>query len=63
VAFENDKEIRDRVDELIPVPSQNQLFTPFLTVIASQLFAHYIALAKGEGVDQPCKLAKSVTVE
>jgi glucosamine--fructose-6-phosphate aminotransferase (isomerizing) len=63
VAFEDDEEIRDRVDEVIPVPSLNQLFTPFLTVIPLQLFAYHIALARGADVDQPRNLAKSVTVE
>lgn len=63
VAFEDDEEIRDRVDEVIPVPSLNQLFTPFLTVIPLQLFAYHIALVRGADVDQPRNLAKSVTVE
>jgi glucosamine--fructose-6-phosphate aminotransferase (isomerizing) len=63
VAFEDDENIKDRVDEVIPVPSLNQLFTPFLTVIPLQLFAYHIALARGADVDQPRNLAKSVTVE
>jgi len=63
VAFEDDEGIRDKVDKVIPVPSLNQLFTPFLTVIPLQLFAYHIALARGADVDQPRNLAKSVTVE
>lgn len=63
VAFEDDEGIRDKVDKVIPVPSLNQLFTPFLTVIPLQLFAYHIALVRGADVDQPRNLAKSVTVE
>jgi len=63
VAFEEDQEIRERVDEVIPVPSVHPLFTPFLTALPLQLFAYYIAAKRGADVDQPRNLAKSVTVE
>jgi len=63
VAFEDDKEIQEKVDEVIPVPSIDPLFSPFLTTLPLQLFAYYIAAARGADVDQPRNLAKSVTVE
>lgn len=63
VAFENDKEIQDKVDRVIPIPPVNPLFTPFLTALPLQLFAYYIASIRGADVDQPRNLAKSVTVE
>ncbi|MCP2621098.1 SIS domain-containing protein, partial [Candidatus Aminicenantes bacterium AC-334-E05] len=63
VAWEEDKEIREKVDEIIYIPSSHPLFTPFLTVIPLQLFAYYIGLKRGADVDQPRNLAKSVTVE
>jgi glucosamine--fructose-6-phosphate aminotransferase (isomerizing) len=63
VAFEDDQEILDKVDKVIPVPVTNPLFTPFLTTIPLQLFAYYIASIRGADVDQPRNLAKSVTVE
>jgi len=63
VAFEDDKDILDKVDKVIPVPVTNPLFTPFLTTIPLQLFAYYIASIRGADVDQPRNLAKSVTVE
>ena len=63
VAFEDDKEIQDRVDKVIPIPAINPLFTPFLTTLPLQLFAYYIAAKRGADVDQPRNLAKSVTVE
>ncbi len=63
VAFEDDREIRENVDAVIPVPSTCPLFTPFLTTLPLQLFAYYIAAKRGADVDQPRNLAKSVTVE
>jgi glucosamine--fructose-6-phosphate aminotransferase (isomerizing) len=63
VAFEDDSEIRDKVDDVIPIPSVHPLFTPFLTTLPLQLFAYYIAAKRGADVDQPRNLAKSVTVE
>jgi glucosamine--fructose-6-phosphate aminotransferase (isomerizing) len=63
VAFENDKEIKEKVDEVMPIPATEPLLTPFLTVLPLQLFAYYIATKRGADVDQPRNLAKSVTVE
>lgn len=63
VAFNNDEEIHGKVDDVISIPPVYQLFSPFLTNIPLQLFAYYIAAARGADVDQPRNLAKSVTVE
>ncbi len=63
VANEDDNEIRGKVDEVIPIPPVYPLFSPFLTAVPLQLFAYYIATARGADVDQPRNLAKSVTVE
>ncbi|MDH5741926.1 MAG: glutamine--fructose-6-phosphate transaminase (isomerizing) [Candidatus Aminicenantes bacterium] len=63
VAFEEDEEIMEKVDDVIPIPSVHPLFTPFLTTLPLQLFAYYIAAKRGADVDQPRNLAKSVTVE
>ncbi len=63
VAFEDDREIQEKVDRVISVPSAHPLFTPFLTTLPLQLFAYYIAAKRGADVDQPRNLAKSVTVE
>jgi len=63
VAFEDDRQIRERVDAVIPVPAAHPLLMPFLTVVPLQLFAYYIAAKRGADVDQPRNLAKSVTVE
>ena len=63
VAQENDPQIQQRVDAVIPVPEADPLLMPFLTVVPLQLFAYYIAAKRGADVDQPRNLAKSVTVE
>jgi glucosamine--fructose-6-phosphate aminotransferase (isomerizing) len=63
VASEDDEEIGERVDRVIPVPSTEPLFSPFLTTLPLQLFAYYIGAMRGADVDQPRNLAKSVTVE
>ena len=45
------------------IPDAPALLQPFLTVLPLQLMSYAIALAKGNDVDQPRNLAKSVTVE
>lgn len=58
-----DPEAEDTFDELLPVPSVDELLSPVLTVIPLQLLAYHIAARRGLDVDQPRNLAKSVTVE
>lgn len=50
-------------DDLLPVPTVNELLSPVLAVIPLQLLAYHIAARRGLDVDQPRNLAKSVTVE
>jgi len=45
------------------IPEAPAALQPFLTVLPLQLMSYAIALAKGNDVDQPRNLAKSVTVE
>jgi glucosamine--fructose-6-phosphate aminotransferase (isomerizing) len=63
LAFDEDEEIGNHVDEVIRIPSCFPLWSPFLTVPPLQLFAYHIAAKRGADVDQPRNLAKSVTVE
>ncbi|MGD1074673.1 MAG: glutamine--fructose-6-phosphate transaminase (isomerizing) [Thermodesulfovibrionales bacterium] len=55
--------LRDKVDDLIVVPSAHPALLPFVTIVPLQLLAYHIAVLKGCNVDQPRNLAKSVTVE
>ncbi|MCX7847755.1 MAG: glutamine--fructose-6-phosphate transaminase (isomerizing) [bacterium] len=50
-------------DDIIRVPRVHPIVRPILMVVPLQLFAYYIAVARGCDVDQPRNLAKSVTVE
>ena len=50
-------------DAIITVPETHPLLMPSLAVVPMQLFAYYVALARGCDIDKPRNLAKSVTVE
>jgi len=63
VASEGDQEIGHHADHVIRIPVIDELLTPLLAIIPLQLMAYYIAVKRGNDVDQPRNLAKSVTVE
>ncbi|HEV3031048.1 MAG TPA: glutamine--fructose-6-phosphate transaminase (isomerizing) [Polyangia bacterium] len=63
VATEGDALITSQCDDVLRIPDAGSLMQPFLTVLPLQLLAYAIAIAKGNDVDQPRNLAKSVTVE
>ena len=50
-------------DDVIYMPKTLEALYPILATVPLQLFAYYIALARGCDVDKPRNLAKSVTVE
>jgi len=56
-------DVGNEVDFSIPLPKINDLFSPSLSVVALQIFAYYMASARGCDIDKPRNLAKSVTVE
>ena len=49
--------------ETVVLPDVTPLLVPFVFTIPLQLLAYHVALARGNDVDQPRNLAKSVTVE
>ncbi|CAH0122668.1 Glutamine--fructose-6-phosphate aminotransferase [isomerizing] [Paenibacillus sp. CECT 9249] len=51
------------VDHVLAIPATHPLLTPALSVVPLQLLAYYASLARGNDVDKPRNLAKSVTVE
>ena len=63
IATEGDKTIRNLVDHVIEVPHISEPLAPLLTVVPLQLLAYHAAVLRGNDVDQPRNLAKSVTVE
>ena len=50
-------------DHLIRIPQVDPLLQPVLAVVPLQVIAYEMAVARGNDVDQPRNLAKSVTVE
>ena len=50
-------------DQMIIVPSVNDLIQPILNIVPLQLIAYYVAKKRGCDIDKPRNLAKSVTVE
>ena len=50
-------------EEVVRVNSKLRHFTPLLFNVVAQLFAYYVSVERGNDVDQPRNLAKSVTVE
>ncbi|MBI3997353.1 MAG: glutamine--fructose-6-phosphate transaminase (isomerizing) [Candidatus Omnitrophica bacterium] len=63
IASEGDHAIKRHANSLITVPKTEEIFSPIIAAIPSQLFAYYVADANGCDIDQPPNLAKSVTVE
>jgi glucosamine--fructose-6-phosphate aminotransferase (isomerizing) len=63
LATEGDKAIKKVADDVIYLPRALEPIYPILAIVPLQLFAYYIAVARGCDVDKPRNLAKSVTVE
>lgn len=63
VAKEGNEVIGNESNEMIIIPQCIDEVSPLLSVIPLQLFAYYVAKEKGENIDKPRNLAKSVTVE
>ena len=51
------------ISNLIRIPECEELLQPLLSIVPLQVFAYEMAVARGNDVDQPRNLAKSVTVE
>ena len=50
-------------EHVITIPIASPIFQPILATVPLQVFAYEMAVARGNDVDQPRNLAKSVTVE
>ncbi|MGI6212254.1 MAG: glutamine--fructose-6-phosphate transaminase (isomerizing) [Anaerovoracaceae bacterium] len=55
--------IQEVSTDTLYIPDAADEVTPVLSVVQLQLFAYYMAREKGENIDKPRNLAKSVTVE
>ena len=58
-----DTEKRIQAESIVRISTRLKHLTPLLFNIVAQLFAYYVAVERGNDVDQPRNLAKSVTVE
>lgn len=63
ITSEDAPDMRKTADDVLTVPKTNEVLYPILTTIPLQLFAYYIANARGLPIDRPRNLAKSLTVE
>jgi glucosamine--fructose-6-phosphate aminotransferase (isomerizing) len=59
----DDHALDGSVEHVLRVPEVSQRTQPVLTVLPLQLFSYHVADLRGQDVDQPRNLAKSVTVE
>ncbi|WP_351226509.1 glutamine--fructose-6-phosphate transaminase (isomerizing) [Streptomyces sp. NPDC002133] len=63
IAEEGDEVVAPYADHLIRIPATPALLQPLVATVPLQVFACELATARGNEVDQPRNLAKSVTVE
>lgn len=63
IAEEGDEAVVPYADHLIRIPATPTLLQPLVSTVPLQVFACELATARGNEVDQPRNLAKSVTVE
>ena len=62
IAITNSKR-KVEAETVVRIATKSDLLVPLVFNIVSQLMAYYVAVARGNDVDQPRNLAKSVTVE
>jgi glucosamine--fructose-6-phosphate aminotransferase (isomerizing) len=62
LAITNSKKEID-AETVVRIDTDLEILAPLVLNVFQQLFAYYVAVAKGNNVDQPRNLAKSVTVE
>ncbi|MFK4117357.1 glutamine--fructose-6-phosphate transaminase (isomerizing) [Streptomyces longwoodensis] len=63
IAEEGDEAVTPYADHLVRIPATPVLLQPLVATVPLQVFACELATARGNEVDQPRNLAKSVTVE
>ncbi len=63
IGYDDDKELAKYTTEVVRIPRVDPFIAPILSVIPMQLLAYYTSIKRGNDVDKPRNLAKSVTVE
>ena len=63
VAMEGHDDIAKVADEVVWIPRTIDSLAPITSIVPMQQLAYYVSVARGNDVDKPRNLAKSVTVE
>ncbi len=63
ICKENCEVSKDIADYVLKIPCYEEILLPMLVCVPLQLIAYYTSVQRGNDVDQPRNLAKSVTVE
>jgi len=63
IGFEGDTELPRYVDDAIWIREIPPVFSPVPVIVVLQLWAYYLAKARGCPIDKPRNIAKTVTVE
>lgn len=63
IATEGDENIASLADDVLYIPKTHPIVQPIVAAIPLHLFAYFVGVEKGQNVDRPRNLAKSVTVE
>ncbi|MEI7884337.1 MAG: glutamine--fructose-6-phosphate transaminase (isomerizing) [Clostridia bacterium] len=63
IAIEGAIDIEKVADKVIYIPKSLDLLMPVISILPCQLIAYYASIYRGNDVDKPRNLAKSVTVE
>lgn len=63
IGFDDDPELQKYTTENVKIPRVDSFIAPILAIIPMQLLAYYTSIKRGNDVDKPRNLAKSVTVE
>lgn len=63
IGTEGDEQLSNMCETFLSIPEAPEFLLPFLTLIPIHLFSYWLGVKRGNDVDQPRNLAKSVTVE
>lgn len=63
ICTEGDTDVANKAESVLYLPECSEWIAPILLSIPLQLLAYHVSVLKGNDVDQPRNLAKSVTVE
>ena len=63
IGYDDDPELEKYATDTVRVPRVDEFIAPILSVIPMQLLAYFTGIKRGNDVDKPRNLAKSVTVE